>query len=368
MNRPPTLRELARAAGVHHSTVSRALRNAPSIPEETRKRLWRLAEKLGYKSNPLVSAWMTHRKRVAGRPISAALGYLICFRELVLWRRNPSTYRYYIGAKRRAMELGYSLDRFWLGEPGMTPQRMNEILKARNIRGIIVGSATVSHAHLSLDWNAFAAVAQGFSLRHPNLSRTANNYSRSMNLALRHVRRLGYRRIGHVISHAVDSRIDRLSTSAFLYYQQLIPRGDRVPNLFWHTEEPDVLKKWFERHRPEAIVSHNLEARTRLESWGISVPDDVGFAAFDWHPHMRQWAGVDHRLEEAGRAAVDLLVEQLMSNTRGVPECPRMVLTEGKWMDGKSLRKRAEVAPLLRLHADTRLIHYTDAPEYLDDF
>jgi hypothetical protein len=83
---------------------------------------------------------------------------------------------------------------------------------------------------------------------------------------------------------------------------------------------------------------------------------------------MRQWAGVDHRLEEAGRAAVDLLVEQLMSNTRGVPECPRMVLTEGKWMDGKSLRKRAEVAPLPRLHADTRLIHYTDAPEYLDDF
>ncbi len=36
---PPTLREIARRAGVSHTTVSLALRNHPSIPEETRERM-----------------------------------------------------------------------------------------------------------------------------------------------------------------------------------------------------------------------------------------------------------------------------------------------------------------------------------------
>ena len=41
---PPTLREIARRAGVSHTTVSLSLRNHPSIPEKTRERLRRLAE------------------------------------------------------------------------------------------------------------------------------------------------------------------------------------------------------------------------------------------------------------------------------------------------------------------------------------
>lgn len=40
---PPTLREIARRAGVSHTTVALALRGDPVLPEPTRRRVSRLA-------------------------------------------------------------------------------------------------------------------------------------------------------------------------------------------------------------------------------------------------------------------------------------------------------------------------------------
>lgn len=53
-----TLQDIANALGMAKSSVSYALRNDPRIPEETRKRVQKTAQELGYKKNPLVAAWM----------------------------------------------------------------------------------------------------------------------------------------------------------------------------------------------------------------------------------------------------------------------------------------------------------------------
>lgn len=57
--RPPTMMDIANAAGVAQSTVSRVLNNAPSpvsIAPETRERVLRTARRLGYRPNPLARA------------------------------------------------------------------------------------------------------------------------------------------------------------------------------------------------------------------------------------------------------------------------------------------------------------------------
>jgi LacI family transcriptional regulator len=362
----PTLRDIAHAGRVHHTTVSRALRNDASIPVRTRDRIRKIADKMGYRPNPLLSAWVTHRKKSPRKPVAAAFAYLICFKDIEIWRKNPSIYRYYTGAKERARELGFTLDHFWLGEPGMTARRMSGILKTRGIRGVIVGSSGTSHAHLNLEWESFAAVTQGFTLTRPNLWRTACHYGHAMNVALRQLRRLGYRRIGHVISPAVDARVDRLWTSAFLYYQQLIAGRDRVPPLFWEPGENRRLEGWFARYRPEAIVTPNREAHDHLSRIGVRVPHDVGFACVDWQKHLAGWAGVDLCIERAGRAAIDLLVEQLIFNERGVPAQPKTLLTEGVWVDGHSVRRQREAAPLTRLPKSTRVVMYAPGPDYFE--
>jgi len=42
-----------------------------------------------------------------------------------------------ISAARRATELGFRLENFRLHEPGMTPARLVEVLRARGIRGVL---------------------------------------------------------------------------------------------------------------------------------------------------------------------------------------------------------------------------------------
>ena len=47
---------VARRAGVHAATVSRALRDDPRITPAQRRKVRRCAEELGYRTNPFVAA------------------------------------------------------------------------------------------------------------------------------------------------------------------------------------------------------------------------------------------------------------------------------------------------------------------------
>ena len=53
-----TIKDVARAAGVSPSTVSRALNDSPLIREETKARIRRIAAELGYERNEL--PWAGH--------------------------------------------------------------------------------------------------------------------------------------------------------------------------------------------------------------------------------------------------------------------------------------------------------------------
>ena len=48
-----TIKDIAKAAGVSPSTVSRALNDSPLIRESTKERIKRLAAELGYERNEL---------------------------------------------------------------------------------------------------------------------------------------------------------------------------------------------------------------------------------------------------------------------------------------------------------------------------
>ena len=59
LDRRPNMQQIADAAGVSKSAVSLALRNDPRIPESTRKRIQTVADKMGYRRNPVVDSLMT---------------------------------------------------------------------------------------------------------------------------------------------------------------------------------------------------------------------------------------------------------------------------------------------------------------------
>ena len=61
-----TLKDIARAAGVSHSTVSRALSNSPLISAETKARIRRLADEMGYAPSAIGRGLVTRRTGTIG--------------------------------------------------------------------------------------------------------------------------------------------------------------------------------------------------------------------------------------------------------------------------------------------------------------
>lgn len=64
--RPPTMADVARLAGVSHQTVSRVLGDHPNVREQTRVRVLRAIEEMGYRRNSSARALVTRRTRTLG--------------------------------------------------------------------------------------------------------------------------------------------------------------------------------------------------------------------------------------------------------------------------------------------------------------
>ena len=64
--RPPSIRDVARVAGVSHQTVSRVLNNHPSIRDTTRQRVLDVMTELQYQPNRAARALASSRSRTIG--------------------------------------------------------------------------------------------------------------------------------------------------------------------------------------------------------------------------------------------------------------------------------------------------------------
>ncbi len=64
--RAPSIRDVARLAGVSHQTVSRVLNDSPSLRAETRQRVLDVMEQVQYRPNRAARALVTSRSRTIG--------------------------------------------------------------------------------------------------------------------------------------------------------------------------------------------------------------------------------------------------------------------------------------------------------------
>src|ERR1035437_9571570 len=90
--RPPfaqrvTLRDLAQKAGVSHVTISRALRNDPSISAARRGEVKKLAEEMGYRPDPSLSALAAYRFARQEHKIQSALAWINRYQDPKQWRK-----------------------------------------------------------------------------------------------------------------------------------------------------------------------------------------------------------------------------------------------------------------------------------------
>ncbi|MDR1281553.1 MAG: hypothetical protein LBK99_12110 [Opitutaceae bacterium] len=72
---------------------------------------------------------------------------------------------------------------------------------------------------------------------------------------------------------------------------------------------------------------------------GVRVPEDAGFASLNVGEADDTTSGIHQNDHLIGRKAIDLLVDMVHRNERGIPATPIRTLVEGVWHPGKTPRK-----------------------------
>lgn len=336
-----TVRQLAVLCGVSRTTISLALRNHPRIPEPTRRKIQAMAAAKGYRQDPVVSSLMNKLRTSRVRRTAEKIAFLTTWQPFEGWESEQiNTGLYLRGMRRRAFQLGYEVEHIWSGEPGMTSKRLSRILYTRAIKGVIIAPLFEASGRFRLEWEHFAAATTGFSLVDPDLHRTAHGHYMGMQLALRELGRLGYRRIGYATKSDQDERVNQNWLGALLAHQHSHPTEDRVPPLLVERMEGDALKKWIQKHRPDAVISNWPTVPGLMRDAGFDVPGDIGFASLDLFPGRQAFAAVDQIPEKVGAAAAGMVVKQIQNNEFGLPKHPVTMQLNGVWRDGPTVKKQ----------------------------
>jgi LacI family transcriptional regulator len=336
--KPPSLATIAAAARVSVSTVSRALRGSPALPDRTIRRIQRVASRLGYRQNSLVTQVMRHLRGAHVASFRGTLAYLVFGPTSRAWRDHLTFVGFFEGARARAVELGFTLEEFWADDPAISPDRLSQILRARGITGIIVGPAPGLPEGTRFEWADFAPVKIGVPFPDLPLPDAVSNHYRGMQTVIERLQVLGYRRLGLVLQEHQNIKTSALWLAPLAYHEQHLRPTDRVsPLVLTHWREADFAR-WFRQHRPEVVIGLRRELIAWLKRLGKQVPADVGFVHLDRSTEPGDHAGIDQKPREIGAAAVDLVLNRLLTNERGLQPAPRQLQVEGVWVDGPTVR------------------------------
>ena len=341
---PPTLREIARRARVSHTTVSLSLRNHPSIPERTRARIRRLADRLGYRSNLLVSALMSQVRLKHAKAAPEVVGFLTGGPTAEDWKHHSASVGFYEGARQRALRLGMRVEPFWLGPAGSASAATCRMLHVRAIQGSLISPFPVAVYPHELDWTRMICVGLGYVFNQHALHRATHNHFRGAFLAHQRLTGLGYRRIGLMLDQDENSRVNYTWLGGYLAAQAMTAEAKLEPLVTFSTGSSRQVSSWLRRTRPDAVIGFGPKPFLTLRSLGYVIPGDIAYAALDveqFHlDHVEGVTGINQNLPLIGATAIDILASQLYHNEQGLPQRPVFSMIEGFWVDGQTAPPR----------------------------
>jgi DNA-binding LacI/PurR family transcriptional regulator len=342
----PSMATVARLAGVSKNAVSLALRGDPQIPERTRVRIEAAARQAGYVRNPVVASLMAELRRSGGVSPHRTLALVNANQDRDAFRTHPTIPVYVAGVRRRAEQLGFGLDAFWLHDPDLARGRLRRILDARGIEGVLLVGLMKENRlppDLASVWTSKACVVAGVRTRGPTLPFACSDHHELVLEAMERVRQLGYRRPALVVDARIDALVDGRFSAGMHVAQQAWPEGDRVVPFLAVEDaraDPTVFRTWFRRHRPDALLTLYTVVKRWVEALGLQVPRDVGLVQLERRPGCLAWAGMDQRNDLTGEAGVDMLDTLLQRGETGVQAHPQATFVSGAWTDGVTVSAR----------------------------
>lgn len=277
MNKKPSLKDVARAANVHVSTVSRALNpeTAKLLSAEVAARVAEVAAQLGYCPNAMAAGLRTAKSRAVGVVVPDLSHPLF-----------PQMLRGVEGVLRREgyVALVVSVEHDFTRAPAILRE-----LEARRVDGLIVATAQMDDPFLA------AALSGGKPMVSVNADDALGRFPAVMAddaggiaQALNHLRALGHTRIAHLAGpHAT-----RTGQSRRAAFQQL-GGGDWIEAAASYDREggANACRALLRRHPGlTAIVTANdllaLGCYDALAEAGLRCPEDVSVTGFMDLPYM----------------------------------------------------------------------------------
>jgi LacI family transcriptional regulator len=328
-----TLRDVARVAGVHPATVSRALNEETRalVNEETARRVLKAAEKLGYQPNPIARGLKTNR--------SYTIGVLIP--DLT----NPLFPPILRGIEDRLETAGYTP---LTANTDNDPERELldlQTMRARQVDGIIAATARRDHRlHDALLEAGLELVLVNRRQEELPVSSATADDRLGMRLAVEHLLSLGHTRIAHIAgpldySTGLDRHESFLETVRSAGVEP-DPQLVLVAEAFTESEGARLCQELMEHdHEFTAVAAANdLLALGCLDVFaerGRSCPEDISVVGFNDMPFAARFQPplttihIPHY--ELGKAAGELMLERLQdgdSPPREIRLEPHLVVRE----------------------------------------
>jgi DNA-binding LacI/PurR family transcriptional regulator len=303
----PTIRDVARHSGLSVATVSRVLNDMPIVSADTRDRVRRAVDELGFRRSA------TARSLSLGR--SQTIGVVAPFFT------TPSVVERLRGISERLVQHGYDLMLFDVETPGQRADALRDFAQRDRVDGLLVISLPLSDDEVhALRQDDLPVVL--VDIGHPGLPHVVIDDVRGGELAAGHLIERGHRRIGFIgdlpanpfgftsserrregfrralLAAGIDraAELERLGVhgreSARALARELLGPGDRPTAIF---AASDV----------QAFGA--LEAADAL---GLRVPEDVAVIGFD-DIEIAATVGlttVRQPLRESGAHGADLLL------------------------------------------------------------
>ncbi len=340
-----SMRDLAREVGVSVSAVSLALRNSPKVSKRRREEIQQAAERIGYVKDGRVAELMEHMRTFRSKERMSTIAVIISDihkSELKSYPRMVSLTR---GVEAEAKKNGYGVDFMYLKDLGVSLKRLRDILVARGIKGVVVMPFQTGVGKFEMDISGFCVSTPGYSIITPTINRACPDYLQMMDELLERVCRLGYKRVGFIMTYASGGIGHKLYSSSFLFYSTLIDESLRIPILRRRDVGVVGIQKWMDKYKPDVVVSSGMVYRI-LENLGYRMPESMGFASLELSEDHEHASGVDHRHDLVGSEALKLTFSDINLNHSGVPENPKVVLVDSHFREGNTLRKVGRARPI----------------------
>lgn len=308
---PTTIKDIARYAGVSHTTVSRALHNNPLISAKTTERIQEIASELEYRPSVAARSLKTRRSQVLGVIVSHIA--------------DPYFSEILQGIDDVAQENGYSL---FIASAQHDPKREDAIvqtMREHRVDGVILCSphftSEQSQQLQSYDIPIVAINNQSaedyrFSIYHDDVDGSRK--------ACEHLIGLAHTRIAY-LGDASSGRTTRERLAGFM---QAMERGGRAVKAEYIKEvegnRPEQGLQGAEyflslAERPTAVICYNdmiaVGLLRGIQQTGLGVPDDISVTGFDnimysnyTHPPLTT---IDQPKRFLGAEAARMMLEQL---------------------------------------------------------